>query len=455
MRPSLPPDWIRCTLDDIKAPRDAAIVGGPFGSKLGRADYLDAGVPVIRGCNLGNTEQRFVTEGLVFVSPEKAHSLARNTARAGDVLFTQRGTLEQVGLLPRGLPWRRFVLSQSQMKLTCDRSRADPEFIYYQCLSPRIRDYVRRNTIATGVPHINLGILRRTPILLPPLREQRAIAELLTTIDRRIELSRRMNETLDELARAIYRAWFVDFQPVHANAHNNRHVSVDETAAALFPDAFDDIDGQRVPRGWGLRNMRDCATLRNGATFTSRDFVGPKTRSKANALPVIKIAELKRGVTKKTRYSVHGHRGKLAIDTGDILFAWSGTPDKSIGTHLWSGGPAWLNQHIYKVEPHTPAERGLVYCQLRELQATFVNIARDHQTVGLGHVGKKDLERVMTVKPPRRLIERFHQQVGPMIDRMLLNSLTARELAGLREKLLPPLMTGDLRIEQAVALVQP
>ncbi|MCA9715802.1 MAG: restriction endonuclease subunit S [Myxococcales bacterium] len=454
MRPTLPPDWLSCTLDDVKAPQGAAIVGGPFGSKLGRADYRAEGVPVIRGCNLGSDDDRFVADGLVFVSPEKARDLERNTARPGDVLFTQRGTLDQVGLLPRGLPWRRFVLSQSQMKLTCDRSRADPEFIYYQCRAPRVRDYVRRNTIATGVPHINLGILRRTPILLPPLREQRAIAELLGTIDRRIALGRRMNDTLDEMILAHYRAWFVHFAPVHANAHGRRHSSTDRECAALFPDGFTDIDGHRVPLGWTLRSARDCARLRNGATFTSRDFV-PRRDVNPRALPVIKIAELKRGVNEKTRYSVHGHRGKLAIDSGDLLFAWSGTPEKSIGTHIWSGGPAWLNQHIYKVEPHAPIERELVYCQLRELQSTFINIARDHQTVGLGHVGKQDLERVFVVHPPRRLVERFHRRVAPLLDRAIVNDITSRELARLRDTLLPALMTGALRIEQAVALVRP
>src|SRR5882724_8859632 len=169
-------EWINCTVADIAAPVRNALVGGPFGSNLVSADYVSEGVPVIRGQNMGIG--RWVAGEFVFVSQEKAHALAANTARPGDLVFTQRGTLGQVALVPSG-SFDRLLISQSQMKLTVDRRKADALFLYYVFSSQEQQEYIRLNAIQTGVPHTNLGILRATPLRLPPLTEQRAIAHIL------------------------------------------------------------------------------------------------------------------------------------------------------------------------------------------------------------------------------------------------------------------------------------
>ncbi|MEZ4426653.1 MAG: restriction endonuclease subunit S [Nannocystaceae bacterium] len=435
----IPAGWSECTIEELQAPGKGSLCGGPFGSDLVREDYKSAGVPVIRGCNLGAGADRFQTRDLVFVSAEKAESLARNIARPGDVLFTQRGTLDQIGLIPDDLPWAEFVISQSQMKLTCDLEKAVPEYIYYFCKSPLARDYLRRNTIATGVPHTNLGILKRLRVLLPPIAEQRTIADALGTIDARLRLGRRMNRDLDRMARALFRAWFHDYEPVHANAAGERHATTDELTASLFPRALDDHDGFLAPRGWELRSLLACAEFLNGGAFSTADF-------SSEGLPVIKIAELKRGVGSKTRRSEGGGKGRQQIDSGDILFSWSGTPETSIGTFLWTGGPAWLNQHIHKVIPRRPAEHAFLYCLLRELRHTFVALARDHQTTGLGHVTQRDLDRIPVAVPPLRLLERFSLQIDPLLSRMITNDETAQTLIAYRDALLPQLISGQVRV---------
>ncbi len=164
---------------------------------------------------------RWVSGDFAFVSEEKALSLQSNLARSGDIVFTQRGTLGQVSLVPSG-KFERYLLSQSQMKLTPDNNRADLLFLYYVFSSEEQQDYVRQHAIQTGVPHTNLGILRDTPFLLPTIEEQRAIAYILGTLDDKIELNRRMNETLEAMARALFQSWFVDFDPVRAKAAARR-----------------------------------------------------------------------------------------------------------------------------------------------------------------------------------------------------------------------------------------
>ncbi len=222
-----PGNWTEATIDDIIASSRNAIVGGPFGSNLVSRDYVPEGVPVIRGQNMGN---RWVAGDFVFVTQQKAKSLEANLARPGDIVLTQRGTLGQVSLVPLA-PFDRYLVSQSQMKITVNREIADPLFFYYVLSSVEQQDYVRQNAIQTGVPHTNLGILRSTPVPVPSLDEQRAIAHILGTLDDKIELNRRMNETLEAMARALFKSWFIDFDPVRAKAALRNHSPLEGESA--------------------------------------------------------------------------------------------------------------------------------------------------------------------------------------------------------------------------------
>lgn len=434
----LPPGWTRCTLDDLKASVPHAIAGGPFGSDLGRADYVEHGVPVIRGSNLGAGERRFYTDDLVFIAETKADELARHTARPGDVVVTQRGTLDQVGLVPDGTRWSRFILSQSQMKVTCDPSRADPEYIYYWLLTPEIRDYVARHTIAAGVPHTNLAILRATPVRLPPLAQQRAIARALGRIDARAALAEAINDELDRLVRLLFRTWFLEHDPTYSRARGERHASTDEGEAALFPDTLEPGPDAPIPRGWTLAPLTDFAHFHNGTPFTAADFcVNGRGR------PIIKIAEIKRGINDQTRWAEHRPDARPIAD-GDLLMAWSGNPHSSIGSFLWHGGPAWLNQHIFKVVPPAPHWRAYNYCLLRELQPRFVQLARSRQTTGLGHVSQKDMRDIHIPRPPDALARAFERRTAPAFARIAAHGQLLRTLARTRETLLVKLTSGEL-----------
>jgi type I restriction enzyme, S subunit len=175
----IPENWKSTTVQGLAASTRNAIVGGPFGSDLVSLDYVDDGVPVIRGQNLG---LQYISGNFVFVTSTKAKSLEANLARPDDIVFTQRGSLGQVSIVPK-VPYDRYLISQSQMKLTVDQETADPLFFYYVFSSSQQQDCIRQNTIQTGVPHINLGILRGIPVQFPPFPEQCAIATALSDVD--------------------------------------------------------------------------------------------------------------------------------------------------------------------------------------------------------------------------------------------------------------------------------
>ncbi len=195
--------WRESTFAEIAAERGLA--GGPFGSNLGRKDYVPSGIPVLRGQNLSTG--RFVDySDCVFVTNEKLRStLVRNTAEPGDVVFTQRGTLGQVAVVPQG-PFEIAVISQSQMRLRVSLTVADPWFVFYFSTSPAFLEQLGNRAIVTGVPHINLGILSNMRVPLPPLAEQRRIAGVLGALDDLIDTNQRLVAELTDLVSCAYEA---------------------------------------------------------------------------------------------------------------------------------------------------------------------------------------------------------------------------------------------------------
>lgn len=182
---------------------ERGLVGGPFGSSLGKKDYVPEGVPVIRGQNLAGT-RRFGSTEFVYVSPEKVRrDLSRNLAAPGDVVFTQRGTLGQVGLVPKE-PYEQYVISQSQMRFRADRSKVLPEFVYYCFRSPDMVDTILRRAIVTGVPHINLAILGALPIPVPALPEQRRVVAVLSAFDDKVDCNHLVVDLSSDLLACLF-----------------------------------------------------------------------------------------------------------------------------------------------------------------------------------------------------------------------------------------------------------
>src|ERR1700730_5124151 len=164
--------WINTTLGEI-ADGPQGFIDGPFGSNLPASDYVDAGVPVIRGSNLSLGVSRFNANGFVFVSEQTAERLRRSTAKANDIVFTKKGTIGQTGIVPNISKFPVFILSSNQMRLRVDPTKADPLFVYYFVSQKTSVDKVMRDSEVTGVPKTNLTYFRTFPIALPSLSEQR------------------------------------------------------------------------------------------------------------------------------------------------------------------------------------------------------------------------------------------------------------------------------------------
>jgi type I restriction enzyme, S subunit len=358
-----------------------------------------------------------------------------------DVIVVRRCNSGQSAHVPAGL---KCAIGQNLVVLRADGKSVLPEYLRWLVRGEEwwseVGKYINVGAVfdslrCRDIPNFELPI--------PPLDAQREISQVLGAIDDRITLLRETNTTLEAIAQALFKSWFVDFDPIHAKMQGRAPEGMDEATAALFPDSFEESELGPVPKGWSLCPVYDLATFINGAAYKAFE-----PNAERRGLPIIKIAELKSGVSATTAFSAVDMPEKYLIESGDILFSWSGNPDTSIDTYVWPHEAAWLNQHIFRVLPNKYAERAFVLQTLRYLRPVFAELARNKQTTGLGHVTVADLKRLLVVKPDSKGLDLFNRIAGPVQQRIFENERQAISLASLRDTLLPRLISGQLQLLQ-------
>lgn len=240
----------------------------------------------------------------------------------------------------------------------------------------------------------------------------------------------------------------MDFDPVRAKAEG-RDTGLPKHIADIFPDSFEDSELGEIPKGWEARSIYETAEFINGAAFKGEDFCDPRL-----GLPIVKIAELKDGIGTQTKFSGRVLDPKQVIDTGELLYSWSGSPDTSLDAFLWTKGRGLLNQHIFKVTTPTIAEKRFVYYLLKFLKPTLVEIARNKQTTGLGHVTVADMKRLYVCSPAQNVLAAFDSQVGPLFDKVFKGMVQNQTVAALRDAILPKLISDELRVGQVSGEVE-
>jgi len=419
-------------------------IGSGATPRGGKDAYLDKGpYSLIRSQNILN--ESFSFTGLAYISQGQADKLSNVEVMENDVLLNITGDSVaracQVAL--EALPAR---VNQHVAIIRPRPDVIDPRFLRYFLVSPEMQAHML-SLAASGATRnaLTKGMIENFKVPNIPIHEQRNIANLLGTLDDKIDLNRRMNETLEAMARALFKDWFVDFGPTKAKMDGRpRYLSPE--IWNLFPDRLDD-DGK--PEGWCEQSVHDQADWVNGAAYKNMHF-----SQESDALPVIKIAELKSGITKNTKFTNTALHEKYRIFDGELLFSWSGNPDTSIDTFIWAGGDAWLNQHIFAVRSNGKRTKHFLYCMLKSLNPEFAEIARNKQTTGLGHVTKQDLKELKIFIPSRDVLEEFDKLCSPLFSRIFSNLIENRILGQTRDFLLPKLMSGEIRVGDAEKIVE-
>ncbi len=298
---------------------------------------------------------------------------------------------------------------------------------------------ILRQVAVSGIAGSDLVNLE---VPVPPLTEQQAIASLLGFLDDKIELNRRMNETLEEMARALFKSWFVDFDPVRAKMEGRQPAGMDDETAALFPDSFEDSALGEIPKGWTVEPLDRIAHFLNGLALQKYPPEGDEH------LPAVKIAELRKGVTASSGRASTSIPPQYIVEHGDVLFSWSG----SLEAQIWTGGRGALNQHLFKVSSER-YPKWFYYYWIKQHLPEFRMIAADKATT-MGHIKRHHLTDALTVVPPPPMLQKMSATMQPVMSKMLNNDLEIRTLAAIRDTLLPKLLSGEVRVRKAKALAE-
>lgn len=425
-------------LEEIASPDDGAIAIGPFGSAMKASLYTSSGVAVIRGNNIGKGRQ--LVGEYVYVSPDTAARLKRSLLKRGDIFLPHRGAIGEVGIVHHDAP-SECLMSTSLMRLRVDKTRTVPEYVFWALKSAQGRHEILTYASTVGTPGIGqpLTSLRAMRIPLPPLPEQRRIASLLGALDDRIELNRRMNATLEEMARGLFRSWFVDFDPVHARAAGEAPAHMPPETAALFPDSFAE-DG--LPVGWRMGAASDVVVM-NPKEKLKKGAVAPYLDMKALPLNSARAdAPIQREFTSGTKFR-----------NGDTLLARI-TPCLENGkTALVDGLPdgvvGWGSTEFIVMRGAPGVSAGFVYCLSRD--PDFRERAEKSMVGSSGRqrVQQESLAAFEVALAPQSVLSAFAARTDPLFAKLTANGRQMDTLAELRDALLPRLMSGELRVAEA------
>jgi len=441
------PVWPVVTIDSIKANKQNAITIGPFGSRMKSECYVPQGVPVIRGNNL--TGGRSFSNDYVYITEEKASDLKNCMTQMGDLVFPHRGAIGEVGIVPESS--KPFIISSSLMKLTCDPSKADSLFVFYFFKSDAGRFELLKNSSQVGTPGIGqpLSSLKSITLPLPALPIQKAIAHILGTLDDRIELCRRMNETLEAMARALFKDWFIDFGPVRAKMEGREPPGLSPEIAALFPSKLVESELGEIPEGWECGSILKLARLLSGGTpKTSEPEYWDGEIPWASAKDVSQcgqgfLIQTERTITKR---GLEESSTKMIPALSTVVVARGATT----GRLTMFGIDMAMNQTCYGLYSRIGTPFSL-YCHSKHFMESMVLSA--HGSV-FDTITTGTFEATPVLLPSVSSLKAFEQQVTPHFEQILTNLRKVASLSTLRDTLLPKLLSGELSVPEAMLQVE-
>ena len=334
------------------------------------------------------------------------------------------------------------VFNNGLARIRLDTARIYPPFAYYIFQSLDFANFIHGISGGTSVQlNMKVGDLTRYRLRLPPLSVQNGIASILSLMDDRIALLRETNATLEAIAQALFKSWFVDFDPVHAKARGESPQGMDDATAAQFPDSFEESELGMIPKGWKVTSLDNIAHFLNGLAL--QKFPPEDEQS----LPVIKIAQLRKGDTTGADRASRFIKPEYIIQNGDVLFSWSG----SLEVETWSGGEGALNQHLFKVTSDM-YPKWFYYRWTKQHLSSFQQIAASKATT-MGHIQRKHLTEALVVIPSEDVLSEADMTFNPLLNQWINNALQAQTLAQLRDTLLPKLISGQLQLPEAEALL--
>ena len=444
--PRMNGEWQTVSVEQIAE----KVAMGPFGSSIKVETFVPEGIPIISGQHLRGIR---IDESLKFnfITPKHANRLANANVRPGDIIFTHAGNIGQVAYIPENSKYDKYVVSQRQFYMRCDRVKAIPEFVTMYFRSREGQHQLLANSSQVGVPSIAqpVSYLRTIEIPLPPLSEQHTIAHILCTLEDKMELNRRMNETLEAMARALFKYWFVDFGPVRAKAED-RDSSLPQPLADLFPAHLVDSEIGQIPASWEVSLIGKEVDAVGGSTPSTKEpaywdggtrhWVTPKDLSKLSS-PV--LLETGRKITDAGIKKISSG----LLPTGTVLLS-SRAP---IGYLAIAEVPTAVNQGFIAMVCKNRLPNVFVLFWCYENLDYIKNISGGST---FAEISKKAFRPVPVTVPQDSVLAAYEAAVRPLYNRIVANTKESLLLTETRDLLLPKLVSGEIRLREAEKAVE-
>jgi type I restriction enzyme S subunit len=395
-------------------------------------EYVDSGIPFLRSLNVGRL--KIDTYDIRYISQDFHSRISKSRLRPGDVVIVRTGKPGTCAVIPEELPNSNC---SDLVIVRCGAEILNRFLCYY--VNSAASNHIAAHTVGAVQQHFNVASAKTMEIPLPPLGEQKVIAHILGTLDDKIELNRKTNETLEAMAKAHFKSWFVDFDPVRAKAEG-RPTGLPAEISDLFPDSFEDSELGEIPSGWEVDSIYSVASVTYGAPFSSSSFNG-----EGNGTPVARIRDLpgeSPGV-----FTTEVHPKGILIAPGDIVVGMDG----EFRAYLWGGEECWMNQRVCKFIPDIKGRT----CFLREsIRKPLMDVEMSETATTVIHLGKGDIDGFRVVVPTQEILDIFSAATTPLCEEVVANKQQARVLANIRDALLPKLISGEIRIPDAEKMLE-
>lgn len=438
----IPEEWGIEVIDNIKADEKNAIAMGPFGSNIKKENFVASGIPVLRGNNL--KKHILCEDEFIYLTEEKAQKLKASEVKRGDIVITHRGTLGQVSFVPFNSKYDRYIVSQSGMKLTCNQKKVDPMFINY-FLNSRIGQYLLlRNKSQVGVPSIASPTtsLKKIPVPVPKLEEQKSIANILSTLDEKIETNNQINKKLEEMSQAIFKQWFVDFEFPNEDGEPYKSSGGEMIESELG----------MIPIDWKVVTLEEIVD-----TFNGYSYKGKELSESDNAMITIKNFDRNGG------YKIDGLKEIVIsdkvkshhfVEVNDIIVAHT---DLTQGAEI-IGNPIMvfskgnykkliMSMDTVKVKSKiNEISNELLYFILKDYRFKKYALGYVNGTTVL-HLSKSTIPQYKIAMPKDKgIMNQLGNNLSSIIKKISSNFKENEKLLSLREVLLPKLMSGEIRV---------
>ena len=420
-------NWTNTTLGELVAKCGAEITTGPFGTKLKAAEYTRTGAPLIsvKEIQLGRIE---VDDRTPCVPRSVQDAMPEYLLRTGDIVFARKGGIERSAWVPPEQDG--YFLGSDGLRVRFPAS-IDSRFIAYQFRSATIQDWLIRHSTGSTMASLSGKVLTLLPLTLPPLDEQRRIAAVLGALDDKIELNRKMNRTLEELAQALFKSWFIDF------------------------DGHDDLVDSEigpVPRGWEIARAAEVADVWIGKTPPRKEPHWFSTNpADVRWMSIKDLGACGAYITQTAEYLTHEavdrHRVKRIPDNTVVL-----SFKLTVGRVAITEGEMCSNEAIahFRLPEGTPLTPEYLYSYLKMFRYDDLGSTSSIATA----VNSKVIQAMPVLVPERSAVARYGAAVQPIFRRLKCLAHESRTLADLRDTLLPKLISGELRVPEAEGLVE-